>query len=99
MPTGSTPSGSALGSSVTVSWTAVTFMDGVAAAGYIITRYNEVTGTAGTVGSGCTGIVTTTTCTENSVPSGTWIYIDTPVEINWTGGQSPGSAPVVVRPT
>ncbi len=96
MPTGSAPSGSAVGSSVTVSWTPVTLTDGASVAGYVITRYNKVTGTPGTVGSACTGIVTTTTCTENSVPPGTWIYIDTPVVINWTGGESPGSAPVVV---
>jgi hypothetical protein len=26
----------------------------------------------------------TTTCTEDNVPSGTWVYTDTPVQQNWT---------------
>jgi len=96
MPTGNAPAGSAVGSSVTVSWSPATFLNGVPVAGYVVTRSNAVTGSTGTVGSGCAGIVVTTSCTEASVPSGTWIYSDTPVQMTWTGGQSAGSAPILV---
>jgi hypothetical protein len=96
MPTGSTPTGSAIGGSVTLDWSAVTFPNGRAVAGYVINRYSTATGLPATVGSDCAGIVTTTTCTENSVPPGTWFYTDTPVQINWTGGQSADSASITV---
>jgi hypothetical protein len=72
------------------------FPNGSAVAGYVINRYSTVTGLPATVGSGCAGIITTTTCTEASVPSGTWTYTDTPVQINWTGGQSPKSTTIDV---
>jgi hypothetical protein len=35
-------------------------------------------------------------CLEQGVPSGTWIYTDTPVLANWTGQESPTSAAVSV---
>ena len=44
------------------------------------------------MGSGCNGVVAATTCTEQSVPAGTWVYTETPVQLNWTGGASPDSA-------
>jgi hypothetical protein len=96
MPTGAQPSGGATGSSVTIRWPTATFANGGAVAGYVINRFDAATGAAATVGAGCSGVVTTTTCTELSVPPGTWIYTDTPVQLSWTGGQSPGSAPIVV---
>jgi len=96
MPTGSTPSGSASGTSVTLTWSAVTFPNGSAVAGYVIHRYNSITGGPATVGPGCAGTVTTTTCTEGAVPQGTWIYSETPVQNNWTGGQSADSTPISV---
>lgn len=91
MPTGDAPAGSASFTTVTISWTAVTMADGAAVQGYVISRYNSVNGAPATVGSACSGIVTTTTCTETSVPAGTWVYTDTPVEQGWTGGASPAS--------
>jgi len=99
MPNGSEPSGIAVGDAVTVSWSPATLPDGVSVSGYVITRYSAVTGLVSTVGSGCAGIVTTTMCTEDSVPAGTWVYSDTPVQNSWTGGQSVSSTPVVVKPT
>lgn len=96
MPTGSQPAGSANVSSVTVRWPAATMANGALVAGYIVNRYNAVNGAAATVGAGCSGVVTTTTCTEQSVPAGTWVYTDTPVQLSWTGGRSPASAPIVV---
>jgi len=99
MPGGTAPSGGATGASVTISWTAADFPDGTAVAGYVISRYNASTGAPATVNAGCSGVVTTTTCTEQSVQPGTWVYTDTPVQLSWTGAQSPASAPVVVPPT
>lgn len=96
MPTGVAPTGSATGSSVTIRWPAVTLSNGAPVAGYLISRFNALNGSAGTVGPGCAGVVTTTLCTEQSVPSGAWIYTDTPVLLSWTGGASPASAPIVV---
>jgi hypothetical protein len=97
MPGGTAPSGSAAGASVTISWTAAVFPAGTAVAGYVISRYNASTGAPATVNAGCSGLVTTTTCTEQSVQPGTWVYTDTPVQASWTGPASPDSAPIVVR--
>ncbi|HEX6489406.1 MAG TPA: hypothetical protein VF137_11130 [Candidatus Dormibacteraeota bacterium] len=96
MPTGTAPAASASGSSVTVSWPAATFQNGAAVAGYVIKRYNAINGSVAAVGSGCSGIVTTTSCTEQSVPSGAWIYTDTPVQLTWTGGESSPSNSITV---
>jgi hypothetical protein len=99
MPSGTAPSGTALSDQVTISWPPSTFSNGVDVAGYIVNRYNASTGAMATVGTGCSGVLTTTTCTETSVARGPWLYTDTPVQVNWTGGQSAESAPVVVGPT
>jgi hypothetical protein len=96
MPAGTAPHGTVSGTSVTVTWSAATLSSGSAVAGYVISRYNATTGTQATVGAGCSGVITTTACTEVGVTGGSWVYRDTPVEVNWTGGQSPDSAPVTV---
>jgi hypothetical protein len=96
MPTGAQPSVSRSGSNVTVSWTAALFSDGRSVAGYVIDRYNASNGNEVTIGASCNTTITTTTCTELSVPAGTWTYTDTPVQDNWAGGQSPASAAVTV---
>jgi hypothetical protein len=95
IPSGAQPSGSAAASTVTVSWPAATFPNGDPVAGYTVTRVNAATGAAGTVGAGCDGIVTATTCTQRGVPPGTWVYVDTPVQLSWTGTPSPGGSAVV----
>lgn len=91
MPAGVAPTASANGNSVVVRWPAVTFTGGGSVSGYVVNRYNAVNGSHATVGTACSGIVTTTTCTEDSVPSGHWVYTDTPVQINWSGAESPPS--------
>ena len=96
MPAGGTPVGSASGTSVTIRWPAATLSNGAPVAGYVIGRFKSLNGAAATVGPGCSGVVTTTTCTEQGVPSGTWIYTDTPVQLSWTGTPSPASGPIVV---
>jgi hypothetical protein len=96
MPTGGTPVGRGAGSSVTVFWPASTLPGGAPVGGYVIDRYNAVTLAQATVGSACNGVVAATTCTEQSVQPGTWVYTVTPVQLSWTGGASPDSASVVV---
>jgi hypothetical protein len=96
MPTGSAPSGSAVGSAVTISWSTATFANGAPVAGYVINRYNAATGAQATVGPGCNGVVTATSCTESPVPGGQWQYTETPVQLGWTGRESPASAVIVV---
>ncbi len=96
MPTGAAPAVRVAGSSVTVSWPASTLPGGAAVGGYVIDRFNAVTLAQATVGSACNGVVAATTCTEQSVPAGSWVYTVTPVQLNWTGGASPDSAPVTV---
>jgi len=99
MPAGTAPNGTVLSDQVTVTWAPSKFANGVPVAGYIVSRYNASTGATATVGSGCSGVLTTTSCTETSVAPGTWLYTDTPVQLNWTGGQSADSAPVIVGVT
>ncbi len=96
MPTGTAPAGTVAGAAVTVTWSAAQLSSGAVVAGYLISRFNADTGAPATVGAGCSGVITTTTCTEQSVPSGTWVYTDTPVQLSWTGGASPQSPPVEV---
>lgn len=96
MPTGGAPAAAATSGSVTVRWPAVAMSNGTPVAGYLVKRFDATTGAAATVGPGCSGIINTTTCTEQSVPVGTWVYTDTPVQLSWTGGQSPPSPPITV---
>jgi hypothetical protein len=96
MPTGGTPVVRVAGSSVTVVWPTSTLPGGAPVGGYVIDRYNAVTLAQATVGSACNGVVAATTCTEQSVQAGTWVYTVTPVQLSWTGGASPDSASVVV---
>jgi len=95
MPTGAAPSGSAESNAVTISFSAAHMSNGTAVAGYEVSRYNA-SGTQVTVNAACSGVITTTTCTEQSVAAGTWYYTVTPVQGHWTGGQSPKSAPITV---
>ena len=96
MPTGAAPTAAASGSSVLVSWSPVALSNGTNVAGYVVSRYDAATGLSGSVGASCSGVVTTTSCTESSVPAGNWVYTDTPVQLSWTGGQSATSASVTV---
>jgi len=99
MPAGAAPAGSAVGRSVTVSWPGAGFADSTPVSGYVVHRYDAASHATGTVGAACAGVVGATTCTEQSVPPGTWVYTDVPVQGSWTGGQSPDSAPIVVALT
>ncbi len=97
---GATPTASAVGPSVTVSWAASTLASGQAVTGYLIKRYDASTLVAQTILSACAGTVTSTSCVESSVPTGTWKYSVTPVfATNWVGAESAKSATVTVDAT
>ncbi len=96
MPAGNTPSGTAAGSSVTVTWSASTFAGGTPVPGYVVRRFDSITQVEATVLPACAGIVSGTSCTESGVPIGTWVYTVTPAAGAWRGGQSAQSAVVVV---
>lgn len=96
MPTGAQPTATVTARSVTVSWAAST-VQSHSVTGYTVTRYNAA-GDAQTVGAGCSGTLSTLSCTEASVAPGTWTYTVTPVLYGWAGGQSAHSASVTVAP-
>lgn len=97
---GNTPTVSATGSAVTVTWSASTIATGSAVTGYRITRYDQATHTAQTMLSACNGVVAGTSCTESAVPPGTWRYTVTPlVASNWRGAESADSSSVTVDTT
>jgi hypothetical protein len=95
MPAGNQPSAGLALTSVTVSWSASSFDGGPNVSGYVVKRY-DLLGNPQTVGAACGGVVSGTSCTENSVPVGTWQYTVTPAQGTWRGAQSVPSLPVVV---
>jgi hypothetical protein len=96
MPAGNTPAASGSSSNVTVSWSPAAFPNGAAVGGYIIHRYDAATGASQVVGAGCGSTVTTTSCTEQNVPDGSWVYTDRPVQQSWTGRESADSNTITV---
>jgi hypothetical protein len=95
MPAGSAPAVSAVGHSVTVSWSGGTLL-GQSITGYTVKRDNAG-GNAQTIGSGCSGIIAALSCTESSVPAGTWTYTVTPLLYGWTGTESAASSAVTIQ--
>ncbi len=94
---GSTPTAVVSGRSVTVSWGATTMANGDAVTGYTLARYDAVTLTAQTIGSGCSGTLATTSCTETRLPAGDWVYAVTPrFGTSWRGAESARSGTVTV---
>ena len=105
LPQGATPYGSLSVTSydtVTITFTEVNTTSGgveIPASDYLLQRYSSQGGPPVTVDASCvgTGIIT---CTESSVPDGTWQYTDTPTYgVNWVGTESAMSAPVTVEIT
>jgi hypothetical protein len=93
---GSKPTASVSGKKVTVSWTASSYTNGGAPAGYLVRRYNASTGVLQTIGANCSGTITALTCTESNVAAGSWQYTITPATSNWRGPESVKSATVTV---
>jgi hypothetical protein len=96
MPGGNPPAVAVAGSDVSVRWPASTFPSGAAVEGYIVRRFDAASGQEAPVGAACAGTVASTTCTESSVPVGTWVYTVTPIQGGWTGAQSSPSSPATV---
>ncbi|MCY1137753.1 hypothetical protein OWR29_07050 [Actinoplanes sp. Pm04-4] len=94
LPAVGMPSVTAHGSSVTVDWPALKAASGVAVRGYRLLRSNALTGETVAAERGCSGLRTTTRCTEGSVPPGHWAY-----EVTALVGDSWRSAPGVAAPT
>jgi hypothetical protein len=92
---GAQPSGSVTGRSVTVSWSATALPGGASVSGYTIRRYSTG-GTLQSIGSACSGTVSATSCTEASVPPGTWRYSVQPRHGNWIGTEGAQSTTVTV---
>jgi hypothetical protein len=92
LPTGPTPTATAGGSTVTVSFTQVSLgasvLGSLSGGGYTVKRYSSG-GAAQTVGTACnatiSGSAASLSCAESSVPAGTWSYTVTPVLSGWTG--------------
>lgn len=95
MPTGPTPTAAAVFTTVTVAWPDAS-VGGGAVAGYVVKRYDAVSGTASAVGGTCAGIVSASSCTDASAPLGTWRYSVTPVHYGWAGAEGARSITVAV---
>jgi hypothetical protein len=87
------PTTSIANRNVTVRWAAPG--SGAPVTGYLVRRY-DASGNAQTIGTGCSGTIATTTCTETAVPAGTWRYRVTTVNAKWRGPESAASALVSV---
>ncbi len=97
---GAAPTASETGSAkVVVAWGSSGLSNGVPADGYIVKRYNAATGTQASIGAGCSGTITTPTCTEPETPAGNWQYSVTPIYgSNWRGAESLKSGAVDTGP-
>jgi hypothetical protein len=95
---GNTPAATApvLSTNVTVNWTRSAYGNGALVQGYIIRRYNALTGASASVGASCSGIVGGSSCTESGVAAGSWKYTVTPAQGSWRGTESAQSAAVTV---
>jgi hypothetical protein len=92
---GSTPTAVVDGNAITVSWVASTLSTGEPVTGYLVKRYDATTLIQQTILTACTGTVTTTSCTERSVPPGHWSFSITPILASlWRGAESPKSTAV-----
>jgi hypothetical protein len=93
LPAPATPSATAHGASVRVTWSSMTAFP---VRGYRLTRTNALTGTTVEAGSHCAGLLTTPACTEGDVPPGGWSYaVLAVVGDSWTSASVP-SAPIVI---
>jgi hypothetical protein len=92
MPMGATPSVAVSGHDVIVSWSAVAFADATPVSGYRVARYDAGSGIPAVVGATCAGTIAALTCTEATVPIGSWRYAVTPLHGAWEGTESPQSA-------
>jgi len=90
------PTAAAVGTTVNLSWTATTLASGAPVTGYRVERVNTVTSAVVAATGGCAGAVTGLSCTETSVPHGTWQYRTAAVRGAWVGPTSPSSGTVTI---
>lgn len=94
-PTGVTATVASGAGGVAVSWSPAT--TGVAPSGYRVDRTDTVAGTTtGACGTSSTSLLTGTSCTDASVPDGTYRYTVLSVRSGWTA-TSASSSPVTVQ--
>jgi ABC-type proline/glycine betaine transport system substrate-binding protein len=95
-----TVAGTATPGAVAVSWAASTTVGGNPVTGYVVKRYRASDAELQTVATGtCAGTVSTITCEESGVPTGTWYYTVTPLLGNWQGAASAASDDITVDAT
>jgi hypothetical protein len=92
---GNTPAASVSNRSVALSWSATSLPGGGPVGGYTVRRYSAA-GVLQSIGSGCSGTIGSTSCTETGVPGGSWRYTVTPRQGNWSGVESSQSSAVTV---
>lgn len=94
MPPGSVPTHSSTTyPNVALSWSPLSV--GGTAVTYVVRRYTE-SGALQSVGTGCSGTLVTSSCTESSVPVGRWQYTTQATKGSWVGPESVRSATVEV---
>lgn len=97
---GATPTASAVGTTVTVTWPQSTMANGTPVSGYTVSRYDATTLVAQPIQTSCTGTITATSCVENGVSPGSWKYTVTPaIGTNWRGPETVKSSSVIVDVT
>jgi hypothetical protein len=95
VPQANTPLAVASGHNVTVSWNASQLSGGTPVAGYKVRRYANG-GIEQSVGSACSGTITSTSCVEANVPTGTWRYTVTATQSTWLGPESTQGSAITV---
>jgi hypothetical protein len=96
IPAVAAPGATVSGGSASVTWKQGTTAEGRPVAGYTVARYSSASGGTWVAGTGgCAGTITALTCSEASLPAGTWYYTVTPVLGAWAGVESARSTGVI----
>jgi hypothetical protein len=83
-------------SSVLVNWTGSTLSNGTAAQGYYVTRTNTSNSqSTAACGSSASSLVSGTSCSDTSVPNGTYTYTVVAVYRSWTAASTASNQVVV----
>ncbi|MGZ5398149.1 MAG: N,N-dimethylformamidase beta subunit family domain-containing protein, partial [Mycobacterium sp.] len=97
IPAPGQPATAAVGDrAVALSWNAVTLPSGGAVSGYTVNASPAGGGSPRAGGGTCAGTVTATTCTDDTLPDGTWEWRVAAVFGPWTSLPSPASTPVAI---
>jgi hypothetical protein len=100
IPAVAAPSAVVSGGAASISWKQGTTAEGRPVGGYTVARYSSASGGIKVSGTGgCAGIITVLTCSETSLPAGTWYYTVTPVLGAWAGIESARSVGVTAADT